>query len=162
MKTNPYFKIATLLLLFIFLGCQKDKINLIEDENAEVINEVKQDVPVSTYIKGDNIPDVLNHLASKTNSTYSKISDLNGKIRYNRAKIILNHALEVVTKGDNTNYSFDIFLDDMPKYEFYSLIVSKTEEGIIQEPFIIGYKMTKDDYENYLAHDFNFRHFKAT
>ena len=69
--------------------------------------------------------------------------------------------MEIVNKGENTNYSFDLFLDDMPEYEFYSLVVSKTEDGTIEEPYVIGYKMTEEDYETYLAHDMDFKYFKA-
>ena len=161
MKTNHYFKITALLFLFIFLGCQKDKIILSEDETVEIVEKLNKPISASKYIEGDKIPDILKHLASKTNTTYSKIGDLNGKISYNKTKILLQHAMEVVNKGENTNYSFDLFLDDMPEYEFYSLVVSKTEDGTIEEPYVIGYKMTEEDYETYLAHDMDFKYFKA-
>lgn len=163
MKTNHYFKLATLLLLFAFFGCQKE--NVIKLEGSKDDNSIEQVNNYSIkpeFISGDEIPDIIENLASKTNKAYSKISDLNGKLNYNKARIFIKQALKVAKEGEKTNYSFDIFLDDMPELEFYSLIVGKSEEGIIDEPYIIGYTMTKEDYENYIAHDLDFKYFRAT
>jgi len=163
MKTNNYFKLAILLLLFAFFGCQKENVVKLEgskDHNS--IEQVNNYIIKPEFISGDEIPDIIENLASKTNKTYSKISDLNGKLNYNKAKIFIKQAMKVAKEGEKTNYSFDIFLDDMPELEFYSLIVGKSEEGIIDEPYIIGYTMTKEDYENYIAHDLDFKYFRAT
>lgn len=110
---------------------------------------------------GEDIPDIVERIASKTATTYSKVADLEGKIRFNRAMINMRQAKRVKNPDGVINYTFDLYPDDAPENAFYTLVVSRAENGTLDEPYVIGYEMTDADFDNFMAHDMDFRYFRA-
>lgn len=117
--------------------------------------------PKATYVSGNEIPEIVRELVLRTNSSGGKGGNLNGKISYNNANIYLDSIMTVVNEGENTNYTFNLLLDGIPENQFYNLVVGKTSDGALTEPYVIGYEMDPDDLDAFLENDGDFRNFRA-
>ncbi len=163
MKIRIPFRILflTMALLLFTMGCQEEDFIETTLDTEQVDTVTQEEGPKADVVMGEDIPDIVESIASKTATTYSKVADLEGKIRFNNAMIHMHHARRVKNKSGVINYTFDLFPDDAPENAFYTLIVSKAKNGTLDDPYVIGYEMTDADFENFMAHDMDFRYFRA-
>ncbi|MBD0850444.1 hypothetical protein [Maribacter arenosus] len=147
--------------LLFTMGCQEEELRDLMLETEQVETVAQEEGPKVDTVMGEDIPDIVESIASKTATTYSKVADLEGKIRFNKAMINMRHARRVKNKDGVINYTFDLYPDDAPENAFYTLIVSRAKNGTLDEPYVIGYEMTDADFENFMAHDMDFRYFRA-
>ena len=151
---------STIIALFL-IHCEDP------DMARPVTDAIESEVPVAiespklNYVKGSNIPNIVGAIAKKTNTTINQKGGRIGKISYNNTDIHLNNAIEVINADGKVNYTFDVYPDKAKDNEFYSLVVEKYPDGSLGTPIVVGYFMKKKDIDRYIAHDMDFKHFKA-
>lgn len=155
------YSVIILALLLLFVNCEDREIMDVPVDAQEIEIPIEDAGPRATYVSGNEIPEIVRALALRTNSSGGKGGDLNAKISYNNANIYLDSIMTVVNEGENTNYTFNLLLDGIPENQFYNLVVGKTPDGALTEPYVIGYEMDPDDLDAFLGSDGDFRNFRA-
>jgi hypothetical protein len=123
------YKLATLLVLLLFVNCQK------EDITKELQTESQEQISNRNIVSAGDIPEVMAFLRSKsndklefrfnTNKTYSTSSDPH------ESDIVITQAMEdqivQVIQDGKSNYAFKT-KEKFPNY-FLNLIVVQTNSG---------------------------------
>jgi hypothetical protein len=136
MKTNHYLKLITLILLFIILGCQKEK-----DLNDEVLLSKEENFSIteSSFIEALENKDFKN--------TYLKYEDLKSKtIKGQSSKIdpeLYNFKIDganvkAVKIGTVTSYTIPVYRDIVSK-DYFENLVLQTNSSKEVKAFLIKY-----------------------
>ncbi|SMC42834.1 hypothetical protein [Cellulophaga tyrosinoxydans] len=108
MKTNHYFKLATLILLFIFIGCQKENIFSIDEKEyfnnqgtGIQVESISNDT-IENYLSKSNILTVLNITEKTDSNKKASIKDKNGnnivyELDYENAVQTINGEYKTIT-----------------------------------------------------------------
>ncbi|MDO6471001.1 hypothetical protein [Maribacter sp. 1_MG-2023] len=142
----------------IFLGCVEKDIESITIDSLEIEEnafsiETESRIKTLTY---DEIPSVMNDLMSRIGKSSKNINT--GKLKHNNVAIFLEDIKEIVNEGSNRNYTFALDVKDSPNY-IYNLIMTKGEDGSMQDPVIVGYKMKPKDLNTFFENGEDYNYF---
>jgi len=131
MKTNHYFKLATLILLFIFLGCQK------EIPKETVLESNKLQMEVKKF--GD-----FNALPSLSEKVIKKIKNSDGTFsKSGRYDELYNFTIDsskviAVTYDSSVWYTMTIYRDEQPSNVYENLVIVN-KEGFEPKAYLYKY-----------------------
>ncbi|WP_424001256.1 hypothetical protein [Maribacter sp. IgM3_T14_3] len=157
-----YPKMVTLWAVLILMSCTNDKIleQAVTDDPTEVIETaVEDDGSTIRNIPGSMAPDVMENLGTLTGLGQKGISS--GKMNYNNTRIQTDTIAEVMTIAGGVNYTFDILVKDAPANHLYNLVVHRTPEGQLEEPYVIAHIIDPGTIDDLLRSDGDLRYFKS-
>lgn len=143
--TSTFHRVCILLLfVFYLVGCEKESIE--ENHNkGQVTDEINKNKPSSTYkyITGIDAPEIISVVQTK-------IKGIEAKNTFNSQVF-----LEVTNANGWKTYSMPIYKEDSSPNKLYNLVVKKSPDGLLQEPFMVEYetsipisKITPDNYSD--------------
>lgn len=149
-------KKTLILILFIcgfglfFYNCQRDVlINTMPTEALKSQFKTK-------IIKLADIPNVKSYLLSKSkNSLFSQKSTIDSAI------FEQDNILEVIDTLNNTNYTFKFTFPSTPRGVFYNLVVGKSPDGTLLEPFVLKFVSDSTHLNEFIANDYKFSYFRG-
>jgi len=134
-------------LLFVFSDCQKDKIQL-DDQEELSLSQKKSN---AKFINASEISDIFNIVNSESQNHRSLIDfDDDIKSALKIEEIIEEDVLVLYDEErDRYSYAFKVVMKQKPKNAFFNLVVYKESDGSLSDVFLFKYKMDKDFAEEY-------------
>lgn len=134
-------------LLFVFSDCQKDKIQIDDQEEVSLIQENSK----AKFINASEIPeifDVVNHESQNHRSLIDFDDDIKKSLKIQ--EIIEEDVLVLYDEErDRHSYAFKVVMKQKPKKAFFNLVVYKESDGSISDVFLFKYKMDNDFAKEY-------------
>ncbi len=145
MKTNYFFKLATFLVLFIFLGCHQDDVLFLEEPSQTEDSKVQLEAFTAT-----ETPIFTNKLLNLT--IKSKIS---WSSKSNGSSMVLDETriLVVTDSVGNKTFSARLYVPDTPYNVFYNVIAKLQPNGIMNDPIVMRYEIDEEYYPVYKSSD---------
>lgn len=146
--------LATLLVLLLFVNCQKE--DLKTTQTQEVLTKALYKQRTVTL---KDIPKIEQKVIEKLNpEVFNRTEGSNT----NQAIFDTENVLEIIDTLNNANYSFQFRFPDTPISTFYNLIVGETPTGEVLTPYVMKYRCDDENLENYIANGLDFKYFVGT
>ena len=135
----------------LLYNCQRDKVTDISQ------TEINNSAFKVRTVKLTQIPAVKSFLLEKSkNNIFSQKTIIDGAI------FDQDNIMEVIDTLNQTNYSFKFTYPDTPLSVFYNLVVGKTSEGVLLDPYVLKYTVDSTYVEEFLSNNYDFSYFKGT
>jgi len=133
-------------MLFLFItSCEDNNLGLTQSKEKSSYKFKK--------VSLSDLPEIKSYLKSKNDNLFYKVeSKIEGAI------FDSENILETIDTLQRANYSFYFTYPDTPEGTFYNLVIGKTEDGEIKEPYVLKYTSDESHLEEFIhnKYDFNF------
>ena len=152
--SKQVYKLATLLVLLLFVNCQKE--DLSTNQNQEVVIKA---LYKHRKVSLEEIPKIKQEVIEKLNpEVFNRTEGSNS----NQAIFDTENILGIIDTLNNANYSLQFRFPDTPISTFYNLVVGETPSGEVLTPYIMKYKCDDASLIDYIANGLDFSYFIGT
>ena len=142
MKINRVIKSVIFLAFFMLFACEKQEILQLEETQTTELN-----IDLKSF-EIDELPNLANEINNFTkNSKIDWISKNKGdNIVIDESKILV-----VEDSIGNTTFSVRMYVPDTPYNVFHNMVLKRTPDGKMNEPFILRYEVEEDYWFTYIS-----------
>lgn len=147
------YLILPFLFTVLFTACEQQEVLELDDSSSDIeIEESNASFQVAALTM-DDIPNVANRVLKSTSNPNILSKSVDGGDNGNDLTIDDTRILASTDSIGNISYAFRAHIPDTPYNVFYNVLVKKTSEGTLNEPFMLRYEVDEDYWETYTTSD---------
>lgn len=149
MKTKKVIRLIVLIQIILFTACEKQEVLQLDENAGNFQIEENTDSFQLEALTVNDIPDVVNKVLKSTPNSNVLLKSANGS--GNNDNLILDDSwiLAATDSIGNTSYSLRAYIPETPYNVFYNILVKKTYEGSLNQPYLLRYEVDEEYWLTY-------------